>query len=1007
MSDSLSLSWFEASAPRYFTMMPGASFLEELASFLIEMTAPDPLSMAEVEVYLPTRRAMRALTSAIVRLSPHQASLLPQVRAIGALDDDLLALEDQEGGGFADDGALAPAISPLERRLILAQLIARKNEAFSGEARWVSAIAAATELSRLLDSFYTEEIPLSTIDKLEPEDARLAEHWQVSREFLSIVTNVWPAYLKERAMMDPAERRIALINRASERWRRNPPAHPVILAGTTGSTPAVAKLMSIAAALPKGLVMLPGVDTGLDQKAWDKIDDAHPQSGLKALLKTLDLSREQLHSASTSQSEAGRHRQQLLSLALRPAEATDDWREDIKDRDDEWFSSALSGLQLAELADEEEEANTLAILIREVLETPDKTVMLVSPDRDLTRRVSTRLKRWSIDVDDSGGVPFANSACGTFLRLVATWLDDVSHPVHLLSMIKHPHCRLTDHQSITHDELTYLDRALRGVRPAPGIEGLRQHLSSRTKWARLLPIVDALEEVLASGLPHGESPAGIEFAQSLENHLRVAQALSGGEEGPLWRGEDGVVGASLMGALRELGSMVGQGSSDYANLFNMLIQNETVRRVRNTHPRVLILGPLEARLQQADHILLGGLNEGVWPGDAQLDGFLSRPMRAQVGLPSPERRTGLSAHDFAQLATSKKVTLTYSQRKGLAPATPSRWIIRLKNILSGAGKLSQIDRSAEFSRWAKIVHRSSDHSAHIAILPPAPRPPLSYRPRVMSVTRIEDWLRDPYGIYARYILKLRALDLPDEDFDNRQIGNVIHNAFHRFCEADETPSADRLSAMVLDAVASSAMPIYEQIARGPRLEASAHWFVEWHKARLAEGKPVVLEKEGKAFLSDAGQGFTITARADRIDQLNDEARSFAVYDYKTGKPKTEKQIEKFNPQITLTGLIVEQGGFENIDAASVSRLAFIRALNRSNESTDFPNNDDVEISDIDAGKAIDAAHAALKELVIQFDDPATPYLSQPRPQFIDSFGAYDHLARRAEWAGESGESNDE
>src|SRR5690606_40649772 len=96
------------------------------------------------------------------------------------------------------------------------------------------------------------------------------------------------------------------------------------------------------------------------------------------------------------------------------------------------------------------------------------------------------------------------------------------------------------------------------------------------------------------------------------------------------------------------------------------------------HPRLFIWGPLEARLQHADRIILGGLNEGTWPGDASIDPWLNRPMRAELAIEPPERRIGLAAHDFASGASAGGVVLTRALKVGGAPTVASRWLLRLR-----------------------------------------------------------------------------------------------------------------------------------------------------------------------------------------------------------------------------------------------------------------------------------------------------------------------------------------
>ena len=1011
-------SLFDHQMPRYFSIDAGQDFLDSLAKASMESVDFDPLALAQIEIYLPTRRAMRNLATAFIRQADGKASLLPRIQAIGALDDDIVSLND-EGTPF-DSAELLPAISTMERRLTLAHLTARQNEKFAGSKNWIAALGAARELEKILDSFYTEDIPFDALDKISFETLDLASHWEISRDFLKIVTDSWPAYLAECKKMDPTARRIALIHRAADQWEKSPPQHPVIIAGSTGSTPAVARLMKITANLPKGCVILPGVDLALDERAWDNINDAHPQAGLYALINKSGLERANIYPFSNlAARQTNTARQMLLSLALRPAETTDDWLVKIKDIAQNDWELATDSLSLIEADDEEGEASAIAIVIREALNAPDKKIMLVTPDRDLTRRVISKCKRWDIDIDDSAGIPFANCERGTFLQLVARWMDDISDPVLLLSVLRHPLCNPQTGDLFPKDALAILDKALRGLKPPPGLSGIKSKLANyrhEKDIAKLTPLMEWLDGVLTSFTK--ASSEAISFADMLRLHIEISEALTiavvpskdtDQDQSILWRGEDGVETASILSSLKECGHLVNT-SDYYAEIFSSLISGETVRRHRATHPRVTILGPLEARLQTGDHIILGGLNEGVWPGEANLDGFLSRDMREKIGLPSPERRIGLAAHDFSQLASSEYVTITRAKRAGNAPAKPSRWIIRLKNILTASIGLESVDCSALYAHYALTLNTPTPTPP---IEKPCPRPPIEARPRELYVTRIEKWLRDPYFIYGRDILKLYKLDKFNEEFSYRYVGILVHAAFEKFAKQrptkDDTISReeDLAHLQMLMAIEVESLSIPYDISQiwQPALAKSMDWFVDWHRMRLTEGRAKVMEEKGSCEIKTAGHSFTINAYVDRIDVMaqGDEPAGLAIYDYKTGQLPTEKQGKKFNPQLALTGIIAQRNGFENINTTRVNRLAFVKTLGRKSSDPGCPAKDSIVFNE----SAIEDAHEGLVTLIEKFDLETTPYLSQPRPEFKNDYGDYDLLARRKEWADSESDEEEE
>ncbi len=993
---------FSGPAPRLYTIDAGRAFLVDLASVLRRSIdeAPDT-QLADALIYLPTRRAVRALTEAFIDTAPGAgASLLPRIRALGDIDEDEFVVF--EGAG-SDELDLPPAISAVERRLTLAQMVAAKDRAFDGQEHWTGALSAADALGRLLDSFYTEEVSTDALETLVPEE--LAAHWRASLAFLTIITEIWPAYLTERGLMDPAERRVTLIDRQTAHWQASPPRQPVIIAGTTGSAPAVARMMRQVALLPLGAVVLPGLDLASDERFWNNIDDPHPQAGLKQLLDELGADRQSVtqwpNTPTTKTAPAIVARREIFSVALRPAATSDSWRDwaaAIK-ADRPALDAALARVTLVEAADEEREADAAALKIRETIDTPGKTVFLVTPDRDLSRRVAMKLRRWNISVDDSAGVPFANSPCGTYLRLVAQWLMDPSDAVALMAMARHPLFGGGFEGATRARAVNAMDRALRGLRPA-GTDRLLQKINTdKRNGPAAAPLLDRLQ----NGLKHWP-PSDAPFETRLMAHLRIAEQFAAfdGEDGAarLWRGDDGDAGAVGLAPLQgAVAAITHDAPEDYAGIFDQLIAKITVRRRNDAHPRIAILGPLEARLQHADIIILGGLNEGAWPRDAAIDPFLSRQMRSDLGLPSPEQRIGLAAHDFAQLTAAPEIMLTRSTRAGGKPTKPSRWIVRLKNILKGADALVQIE---QFGFYDTLAQRLDAASEVKTISAPAPRPPVEARPRDYYVTRIEKLLRDPYAIYAGYILRLKKLDALNEPFASRHVGNLFHEVFKSFV-AEEPPSdaaerLERLNALYTDyapqfGLTESHAPFWRH-----RAGQALRWFSDWDAARAAIGKPVVVEDKGIWAFELGGFAFSLSARADRIDRLDDG--SAYIIDYKSGARPTLTQTKTFSPQLPLTGLIAVKGGFESLGATEVAGFEYTLIVGRKGDSSD-----DVSTKNKDPAQLIACAKEGLYTLLQSFNNPNTAYLSQPRPQYMDVYGDYDHLARRRERNAAGGDSD--
>lgn len=973
------VSLFDSEGPRLFSIDPGRPFLADLADGLIDALGPD---LPRAEIFFPTRRAVRAAADAVLDAYERRgvaAALLPRFRAIGDIEEDELVAF---AGDAADEISLPPPISPTERMATLARLVASRDRAFAGHENWPAAIAAARELGKLLDHFYTEEIDPAALTGLDVAD--VAGHWAMSLRFLDIVINCWPDHLRKIGRADPAARRAALISATAKRFSAAPPAHPLIIAGTTASAPAVARLVDAIARAPQGLAVLPGLERGADARAWEAIDDAHPQSGLKALLEKLKISHRAVRAFPGSGGENPRG--DLLTLALRPAEATDDWLSLVAamTKKDKALARSARGMTLIEADNEEAEAGIVAALFRMTVEEPDQTAILVTPDRHLARRVALKMRRWNIQVDDSAGVPFANTQCGVFLRLAAHFLEDPDDPVAILALLRHPLTRLGLDGAARMRAFDAIDRALRGTRPADDLSEIDKTMRERANAdAGALAAIAALKEAATLFPRDAAAPFGAFFA----GHIAAAELIAGADQ--LWSGDDGETGAALLAELEGAGEDISAISGrKYADVFTALIAGAAVRRRSNSHPRLSILGPLEARLQSADRIILGGLNEGVWPQDAAGDPFLSRKMRKDLGLPSTERRIGLSAHDFAGLAAQSEVVMTRAKRAGGKPAAPSRWIVRLKNILTGAGALGDIDRSED---WRSIIAKLDAPAMVQAVDRPRPKAGPGRRPQEISVTRVEKWLRDPYSIYAMYLLGLRKLEDPGIEFGAREMGSLLHKVFERAALADDAPTPARLQALYDEFAPHFGLTSAAQRFWSVAVADSFEWFAGFDAERRQEGALAIAEGRGAWTLPGVNPPLTLTAIADRIDILKDGRA--ALYDYKSGKLRTEKQDNSFSPQLSLTGAMIRAGAFEQIGVREVARYHYLKTLNRDDD--DRKNGWGLENGA--AAEAIDEAERRLRALAAAYDSTDAVYHSQPRPEFTDDYGDYDQLARRKEW----------
>ncbi|MFO1058875.1 MAG: double-strand break repair protein AddB [Dongiaceae bacterium] len=981
-----------AAAARVFTIPPGVGFVDALAAALLAEGAADPLALADVTVLLPTRRSARALQEALLRRSDGRPLLLPRLQPLGDVDVDALELGSGEGEDGAAALSLPPALPPLRRQLVLTRLVLRYERA---GAQPDQAARLAADLGRLLDEVGTHGLGFDRLAGLVPAD--YARHWQETLRFLAILTEHWPAILAELGAIDAVERRDRLLRARAAAWAAAPPPGPVIAAGSTGSIPATAGLLAVIARLPQGRVVLPGLDRQADDATWEAIgrDPGHPQHGLHQLLDRLGVARTEVGDwpvAGLAATPPARGR--VLAEALRPAETTEAWGASLPDAAArERARLGLAGVRRIDCPGPAEEARVIALLLRERLERPGERAALVTPDRTLARRVAAELARWDIAIDDSAGEPLADTPPGIFLRLTAGLLVERLAPVPLLALLKHPLAAGGREPAALRRLARRLDRKLRGPRPAPGPDGLRAALGKEEpELAAWLAGLEAMAAPFAALLAAPAAPLGALLAAHAD--FAEAMAATAAEPGAarLWAGDAGEAAATFVAELAEAADALGEVAGErYPALLAALLAGRAVRPRWGSHPRLAIWGLLEARLQHADLLVLGGLNEGSWPADAAGDPWLSRPMRAAFGLPPPERRTGQAAHDFAQAFCAPEVVLTRSLRVEGAPTVPSRWLLRLEAYCQTAGLETPRAMAAPWLAWQAAL----DAPSRVAPLPaPRPRPPVAARPRELPATQVEQWMRDPYAIYARYVLRLKALEPLDAPLGAADRGSLIHETLDRFVAGCPGP----LPPDALDQLLAAGRTTFEAALAQPavwafwwpRFERIARWFVATEAERRPGLAVLASEIKGTLVLAAPAGPFTLTARADRVERRRDGG--VVLVDYKTGTPPKQRDIELgFAPQLPLEAAIAMGGGFPGLPAAPVAALEHWRLTGGT-----VPG----QICPVEGDPAALGAEAlaGLAALVAAFDDPATPYEARPAPRYAPRFSDYAHLARIAEWA---------
>ena len=1020
-----------------YTIPPSAPFLTTLARAVLAGKLPhaggqkpDPLTLPLTTIYLPTRRAARALREAFLAEAKCDALLLPRIRALGDPDEEAALIFGAEDGGV-EGIAGAQVIGELQRRTALLQLVlafGRMMPEALGEASSLEPVtpaqasSLAADLARLMDDVEREEIDFSRLAAIVPEE--FAGHWQLTVDFLKIVTDNWPAYLTANRLVSPVARRSMLMRIEAERLAKGS-AHPVIAAGSTGTVPSTARLLKVIAALPNGAVVLPGLHRTLDDAEWASLarHPEHPQAGMAELLHKLGVRRDDVADVPGSAPNAvERARLDLVSEALRPAESTERWQSflaagDLLSDGRARFANGLAGIRLIVTPTAHDEAEAIALILKSCIETPGRTAALVTPDRVLARRVAARLKRYDLAIDDSAGIPVARTLTGAFLDLVLGAVEGNFAPPALMALLKHPLALLGRSQFEMRNAARTFERgAFRDSYVGEGLAGAQAALEAARNSGQRRPRAARLSEVeqndalkLVADLKAAFAPLADLFAGGDEHrascladaHVAVAEAISrdkNGSSSRLWQGDAGEALTTLLAELIDAGNSLALQARFYPGFYRSLVAGEVVRPRASAHPRLFIWGPLEARLQQPDVVVLGSLNEGVWPRPQESGPWLSRPMREALGLPAPEQLTGRSAHDFAQALGAETVYLTRALKVEGVPTVASRWLQRLLALVEAAGLEQRIVPDLPFVEWA----RDRDRASFDPVKAPRPCPPADARPKKLSVTRIERWIANPYEIFARNILKLEKLKPLGTEPDAALRGQIVHRALHDFSRAypdalpdDIEAALTRIANAQFEALGGS--PLVEAFWR-PQLRHFARWFGVTEPHRREGIARILTEVNGELSL---GNDFTLTARADRIDVA--ERGSVVIYDYKTGKPPVQKRVDDlYEPQLSLEGAIAQGGGFEGLDRAKVDGLVYIHASGRND------GGEERAAAKGDASALAKEALARLGELIARYADPSMPYeVKRRRGPFARAYDYddYEHLARVKEWLTQEAEED--
>ncbi|WP_095011205.1 double-strand break repair protein AddB [Tsuneonella mangrovi] len=975
----------EAKQPSVYSIAAHRGFADALVAGLIPRYSEPEFGLARLTLLLPSTRAARTVQEAFIRASGG-GMLMPRMAVVGDLDLDetLGALLDPLGA--AD---IAPAVDPTRRWLRLAEIVREElgKDAPRGSALLRLARDVATTMDRLLvEDIGPEELLEERVVGIVGE---LAGHWQRATRRFARVQAKWLAELDASGMTDAATRRNRLFDFAARRWREAPPPTPIVAAGVTSAAPALARLLRVVSELPKGAVILPDLDLTMSSEVWDELGAAgasdnpgdppfgegdavaHPQYHLKLLLNRMGINRDEVlpwHRRGLAAAEP--ERSHAVSSLFQPPQASKAWVDLPPEK------RRLAGVRIMETANPEEEAQAIALLIRQAVAEPEKRVALVTPDRPLARRVVQHLRRWNLEADDSAGRSLTITAAGRMLLQLAEVAAERAAPVALIAALSNPLVRMGDRRGAWLDCVRAFEECLRGPRPAPGLgplAGIAEEAQVTDWWNETATILDPLC-----------SEQTLPLADWLDRLAATGEALCGDA---LWSREDGrALGQfveDLRSHARDVGTLI-EADEIHAALADAM-EAISVRPPYGGHPRVAIYGLIESRMARADLVICGGLNEGTWPARPATDPLLPPAVLRALGVPGADFRIGLSAHDLAAALGAPEVVLSRARRDESGPAIASRFLLRVEAIL---GDL--LDRHRE--RGSVRLAQAIDNAEPAARYPrPAPDPGPEQRRVAVSVTALDRLRADPYQFYASSIMGLRELDALDAEPGPAWQGELAHailEEWHKTGRDIEVIAEEQLAKM-------HAHPLTRALWR-PRLMKA----LEWVQNRIA-GDPTRTPELFEAWGTIECRGVTIRGRIDRLDRLEDG--SFAVVDYKTGSPPSGAQVEAgYALQLGTLGLMVENGAFPSV-TGKATRFEYWSLARSKDSETGFgyvktPLKVDGARGGLDPDAFLPKAQEYLDDALDRWILGREAFTARLNPD-ADGYATYDQLMRLDEWMG--------
>lgn len=882
------------------------SFIDVFCKKLLEDNKTNPENLYNYLILVPNKRIVRNLQTALLKNSNAKALILPKMISLSDLDyiisNNHFVFNTLSKNEFAN--ILRPVISKRERSFILAKLIKKMDDTLS----FNSTLQMADSLGILIDRAYMEDVNFNDLDKIV--DSNLAIHWQEILKFLHIATQVWPSILEEKQAIDASFQQKLIYQLQNRIWQITPPQNHVIALNITGFTQDSINLLKTINNLPKSDIYFYGIDYNLSEEDFKNVEYTHPQKVFSYMLNKLDLKRSNIKNLSRDNSQENIIHRIFDKLIYKEVEA-----EEIKN-----FSSKFS---IINTKNEEEEARTIALSLRETLETEGKTAGLITNNKNLISRVTSELEKWNIEIDDYLGSSLINSLQAKFFLIIGNIIKNDFEPEDFLSLLKHPFCKIELSRSEVLNYCQNLDfylfRNLLNNKTIDGYKNELEHIEFLNKNTKisLLAFLNHMEINFSDFLKIIKSvkkSKTIDFQKTLISHIEIAEKLTCSKDdnqSSLWKDQEGKELSMLLSSLLQESKQIGNVSiHEYMEILKKSIFDVNIRSIYNKHPRLYIYGDMQNTLIHHDLLILANLNEGTMPYLPAQNPWMNAHIMAQLGFIKEEAQIGLKTNIFAQIIGAKEVMLVRSEKDQGKLTTPSRWLLKLQTFLNYYEKNEVLPINSKNYIYNIQKEMYTPKSFNPLVLDNVSyNPPIQYRPTKISATQLESLIKNPYVYFIERILKIRPLDKVNPIPNKKDYGNSLHKALELFFNNLEHFKTLPLNQQYFELIKMMEVQFQTflesatfKLFKMPIIKHGIYSLLT--QENLENIKKSYVEVSGNINLKINNITINLNGKADRIDILNDN--SINIFDYKT---TATTKIESYWKQLLILSLIFQQGGF--------------------------------------------------------------------------------------------------